>query len=184
MPLLQRDLHAQMHAEGKSLHERVATLARGLDPERLVRRPGVGAWSVGEVLEHLCVADELYAKPLATLLHRAHVDAGAPLREWRPTMLGKLMASMLAKPGRLKAPRALRPVSTPRNGVVEEFLSRDTRLRHRMDDATSLDWRELRLYPPTIPLPLLKLNVGDIFNIHVIHVRRHLAQMERIVAAH
>ena len=97
-------------------------------------------------------------------------------------MLGKFMARMLEKPRRLTAPRKLRPSLTPRNGVVEDFLSRDTRLRHRMDDSTSLDWQELRLYPPTIPLPVLKLNVGDVFNIHVIHVRRHLAQMERIVA--
>lgn len=184
MPLLQRDLHRQLHADATTLHERVAALARPLDPERLVRRPADGGWSVGEVLEHLCVADELYAKPLATVLHRAHVDAGAPMREWKPTFLGKLIAGSLAKPRRLKAPRTLRPGLTPRNGVVEDFLTRDTRLRHRMDDSTSLDWRDLRLAPPSIPLPLLKLNVGDVFNIHVIHVRRHLAQMERIVAGH
>lgn len=183
MPLLQRDLHARLHTDAKSLHDRIAVLARGLDPEQLVRRPGHGGWSVGEVLEHLCVVDELYAKPLATLLHRAHVDAGAPAREWRPSLLGKFMARMLEQPRRLKAPRKLRPAPTPRNGVVEDYLARDTRLRHRMDDSTSLDWQDLRLYPPTIPLPILKLNVGDIFNIHVIHVRRHLAQMERVVAA-
>ena len=182
MPLLQRDLHQRLHDDATMLHDRIAGLARGLDPERLVRRPADGGWSVGEVLEHLCVADEVYAKPLATLLHRAHVDAGAPMREWKPTLLGKFMAQMLEKPRRLKAPRALRPGPTPRNGVVEDFLTRDKRLRHRMDDSTSLDWQDLRLYPPSIPLPILKLNVGDVFNIHVVHVRRHLAQMERIVA--
>lgn len=183
MPILQRDLHQRLHTESKTLHERIATLARGLDPEQLVRRPADGGWSVGEVLEHLCLADELYAKPLATLLHRAHIDAGAPMRDWTPTLLGKFMGQTLAKSRRLRTLRAMRPGPTPRNGVVEDFLTRDTRMRHRMDDATSLDWQDLRLYPPTIPLRLLKLNVGDVFNIHVIHVRRHLAQMERVVAA-
>lgn len=180
MPLLQRDLHEQLRTEALALHERMATVARGLDPEQLLRRPDPPGWSVGEVLEHLCVADELYAKPTATLIHRARPDAGAPLREWRPSLLGKLIAESLAKPRKLRAPRRLRPGPTPRNGVVEDFLSRNRRLVHRMDESASLDWRALKLYPPTIPIPLAKINLGDIFRIHVVHLRRHLAQVERV----
>lgn len=181
MPLLQRDLHQQLRTESASLHQRVASLARGLDPERLVRRPDAGGWSVAEVLEHLCVADELYARPLTTLIHRAHPDAGAPLREWRPSLLGKFIASALENPKPVRAPRAFRQGPTPRAAVVEDFLTRDARMLRRMDDAASLDWRELRLHSPALPIKLLKLNLGDVFRIHVVHVRRHLAQMERVV---
>ena len=185
MPLLQRDLHQQLRTESLALHQRVATLARALDPEQLVRRPAPGAWSVGEVLEHLCVADELYAKPLATLLHRAHIDAGAAAREWKPTPLGKLIANTLERPKPVKAPRKLRPGLTARNAVVEDFLTRDTRILHRMDDSTSLDWSDLRMTPPVFPfsIPFIKINAGDVFRIHVVHVKRHLAQMERAVAS-
>ena len=183
MPLLQRDLHEQLRTESTSLHQRVATAARSLDPEQLVRRPSGGGWSVGEVLEHLCLADENYAKPVATLIHRAHLDAGAPMREWRPTMLGKFIVSALEKPRPMKAPRKFRPVSSPRNGVVEDFLTRDARLLHRMNESTSLDWQDLRMVPPLLPVPVLKINLGDVFRIHVVHVRRHLAQIERLVKA-
>lgn len=183
MPLVQRDLHQQLRTESLALHQRIATLARGLDPEQLVRRPTPPGWSVGEVLEHLCLSDEIYARPLATLLHRAHIDAGAAAREWRPSLLGGFMVKVLEGPKPLKAPRRFRPGPTPRNGVVEDFLTRDSRLLHRMDDATSLDWSELRMAPPILPWSPLKLNVGDIFRIHVVHVRRHLAQMERVAAA-
>lgn len=182
MPLLQRDLHQQLRTESLSLHQRVATLARALDPEQLVRRPAPDAWSVGEVLEHLCIADELYAKPVATLIHRAHIDAGAPLREWKPSLLGKFVAGALEKPRKMKTPRKMRPATSPRNGVVEDFLTRDSRLLHRMDDSTTLDWNDLRLATPAFPVPVLKLNLGDVFRIHVVHVRRHLAQMESAVA--
>jgi hypothetical protein len=182
MPQLQRDLHEQLRTESLSLHQRIATLARGLDPEQLVRRPTTKGWSVGEVLEHLCVADELYAKPVATLIHRAHIDAAAPMREWRPTRLGGFIAGALAKPRKMKAPGKMRPGPTPRNGVVEDFLTRDARLLHRMDESRSLDWVDLRLSPPIFPMSLFKLNLGDCFNIHVVHVRRHLAQMERVAA--
>jgi hypothetical protein len=178
---LQRDLHQQLRTEALALHERIATLARALDPEQLVRRPTPPGWSVGEVLEHLCVADELYARPLATLIHRARIDAGAPFREWKPSLLGKLFVGRLEKPRPMRSPRSFRPGPTPRNGVVEDFLTRDTRLLHRMDEAATLDWRELRMAPPSLP-PILKFNLGDVFRLHVVHVRRHLGQMERVAA--
>jgi DinB superfamily len=181
MPMLQRDLHQQLRTESVSLHQRLATLARDLDPEQLVRRPTPSSWSVGEVLEHLCLADENYARPLATLLHRAHIDAGAAMRPWQPSLLGKFLVKALESPKKMKAPRAFRPGPTPRGGVVEDFLARDSRLLHRMDEATSLDWQDLRMAPPILPLPIVKLNVGDVFRVHVVHLKRHLAQIERVV---
>ena len=184
MPL-QRDLHDQLRRDALSLHERLAVAVRKLDPEQLVRRPAPTSWSVGEVLEHLCVTDELYDKPYAALIQSARADAGAPLREWKPSFMGKLIAGTLSRPKPAKAPRVLRPGPTPRNGVVEDFLARDTRMMQRMDAAASLDWRALRIGSPALPpLPRpLKLNLGDVFNIHVIHVQRHLGQIERAIAA-
>jgi hypothetical protein len=185
MAPLQRDLHDQLRREALANHERLASAVRSLDPEQLVRRPAPTAWSVGEVLEHLCVAEDLFARPTATLIHRARPDAGAPLREWKPSFLGKQVAASLAKPKPMKAPRVFRPGPTPRNGVVEDFLARDMRLVHRMDEAASLDWTDLRISAPMLPplLSFLKINLGDVFNIHVVHVRRHLAQIQRVVEA-
>src|SRR6185295_7992469 len=110
---LQRDLHDQLRREALANHERLATAVRKLDPEQLVRRPSPTTWSVALVLEHLCVTDERGAKPLATLIHRARPDAGAPLREWKPSFMGKLIAGALAKPKPLGAPRVFRPAETP-----------------------------------------------------------------------
>ena len=184
MRLPQRDLHARLRTEALANHQRIAAIARPLDPERLVRRPTPPGWSVGEVLQHLCVSDELYRKPLVALVARARPDAGAPAREWTPTLLGNLLASMLEKPRRMKAPRSLRPGPTPRPGVVEDFLARDSRLIELMDQAATLDWRALRMASPALPVPILWFNLGDVFRIHVVHVRRHLGQMERALQSH
>jgi hypothetical protein len=181
MRLPQRDLHERLRTEALANHQRVATLARALDPERLVRRPAPSAWSVGEVLQHLCVTDELYRKPLLALVNAARPDAGAPLREWKPTFAGDFVARFLANPRKMKAPRSMRPGPTPQAGVVEDFLARDRRMIDLMDQAASLDWRALRMWSPAIPVPILRLNLGDVFRIHVVHVRRHLGQMERAV---
>jgi hypothetical protein len=181
MRLQQRELHDRLKSEGLVNHKRVAELARALDPERLVRRPTPIGWSVGEVLEHLCVADEIYRKPLSALINGARPDAGAPLREWKASFFGKLIAGALERPKKMKSPGRFKPGQTPRNGVVEDFLARDTRVLTMMDDAASLDWRKLRMASPALPLPLVWLNLGDVFRIHVVHVRRHLGQMERVV---
>jgi hypothetical protein len=181
MRLPQRDLHQSLRTEALANHQRIATLARSLDPERLVRRPTPPGWSVGEVLQHLCVTDELYRKPLLALVNRARPDAGAPAREWKPTLGGNFLARMLENPRKMKAPRGIRPGPTPQPGVVEDFLARDRRMTDLMDQAASLDWRALHLWSPLTPVPILRLNLGDVFRIHVVHVRRHLAQMERVV---
>jgi hypothetical protein len=182
MGMTQHELHESLKSEALANRRRVAELARPLDPERLVRRPTPPGWSVGEVLEHLCIADELYHKPLTMLVATARPDAGAPAREWKPSFFGKLIAGALARPRRMKAPGRFKPGASPRNGVVEDFLTRDSRLIAMMDDAASLDWRALRMASPALPVPIIRLNLGDVFNIHVVHVRRHLRQMERVVS--
>jgi hypothetical protein len=177
----QRELHETLKSEALANHRRVAELVRPLDPERLVRRPTPPGWSVGEVLEHLCIADELFRRRLTALIATARPDAGAPAREWRPSFFGRLIAGALANPRKVKAPGRFKPGATPRNGVVEDFLTRDSRMLAMMDDAASLDWRALRIASPALPVPIIRLNLGDVFRIHVVHVRRHLGQMERVV---
>lgn len=183
MRLAQRELYDRLRAEARENHQRVAELARRLDPEELVRRPQAGSWSVGEVLEHLCVVDELSRAIVIRLLAAAPRDAGAPLREWKSTLIGGLIAWGLENPRKMKGPRAFRIGPTPRGGVVEDFLARDSRFIQGMDDAASLDWNALRLPSAALPRIAPKMNLGDSFRINVVHVRRHLGQMERAVQA-
>jgi hypothetical protein len=182
MSITQRDLHTQLGAEMRANHGRVAALARPLDPERLVRRPGPHAWSVGDTLEHLLLMDELFLGAAQTAMRGARPDAAAPLREWRPSFIGRMVVGSLERPKPLKSPKAGRP-GTPRAGVVERFLTHDARYLAAMDDAASLDWRAVRFAPPLAPWLPLRFNLGDAFRLHAVHVRRHLGQMERVVAA-
>ena len=183
MRLEQRELYERLRTEALDNHQKVASLARPLDPERLVRRPVPPGWSVGEVLQHLCVSDELYRKPLLALVNGARPDAGAPFRVWKATLAGGLLAGMLARPGKMRAPRVFQPGPTPKPGVVEDFLMRDSRMLALMDQAATLDWRALRMPSPALPITFLTMNLGDVFRIHVVHVRRHLGQMERVLAS-
>jgi len=161
--------------------DHIASLVRPLNAAQLNEHPEPRGWSIGEVLEHLIIADELYDAPLAKLLATSRPDAGAALREWKPRFLGKLIAESLIAPKKLKAPRAFRLRSVPRNGVVEAFLARELKFVQVLDDAVRYDWSALRLGSPALPRFAPKMNLGDALRIHVVHVTRHAKQVERLV---
>jgi DinB superfamily len=184
--VLQRDLHRALRERALASHHLIAELARPLDPEQLVRRPPGGGWSVGEVLDHLMVAESAYEPLVEALLRQARPDAGAPLREWSPSFFGGFLTRSLERPRRLPAPRKIHPGTAPRGGVVEKFLAQQSALVSRLDAASGYDWSALTLHSPIVPAllrPIAKLNLGDSFSISVVHVERHTRQMERVLAA-
>jgi hypothetical protein len=181
MRLIQRDLHQRLRAESIATRERLAAMVRPLDPSKVNEHPEPKGWSVGQVLEHLCVADELSEAPFAALMRSARPDAGAPAREWKPSFIGGRIAAALLNPKRLKGPKVFRPGPTPRQGVVEALLAREMNFVKAMDDAASFDWRALRMRSAALPSWAPKINLGDGFRIHVVHVTRHSHQIERLV---
>jgi hypothetical protein len=180
--LPQRDLHRQLREEAIASRERIAALVRPLDPSKLNEHPEPKGWSLAQLLEHLCLADQLYEKPVAELFSRARPDAGAAARDWKSSMIGGLIAGGLQNPKPIKrGPRAFQPGPTPRNGVVEAFHANELRFVQLMDDAQGYDWRALRLRSPVLPSFLPKMNLGDAFRIHVVHLTRHSRQVQRLV---
>lgn len=181
MQKIQRDLHQELRRELSDSRERIAKLVRPLSPAQLNEHPEPNGWTVGQVLEHLILADEKYDRPVTELLNRSPRDASAATREWKPSFIGKLIANSLLNPKPIKrGPRAFRPGPTPRNGVVDAFLARELKFIQAMDDAMPYDWKKLRIGSPALPGWAPKMNLGDGFRIHVVHVTRHSRQIERL----
>jgi hypothetical protein len=180
--MLQRDLQHALQSRSLALIDRIAALARPLDPERLVRRPPDGGWSVGHVLEHLCVTSELYEPPIRTLLRSVRPDAAAALRPWKPTLIGRFTVNMFERPVRMRTPKRMAPAASPRGGVVESFLAHQRTIGQLLDEASGYDWRRVRMASPVVSLPI-RFNLGDVFSILVVHAERHARQLERVVAA-
>jgi hypothetical protein len=182
MPVLQKELYDRLRGELRANHDGVAAAVRTLDAERIVRRPSPDSWSVAEVLEHITLMEELFLAASEPLVRDATPDAGAPNRPYSESFIGKKIADALEKPKPLKSPKAADPL-TPRPGVAEAFLATDARLLAMIDAARTLDWNALRLRPPPAPWLPLRINLGDVFHIQAVHVRRHLAQIKRAKAA-
>ena len=181
MPQSQQDLHQQVKTQSLAARERIVELLSTVDGARLHEHPEPGGWSVGEVLEHLCISDELIDGPIRKLIASARRDAGAPAREWKPSFLGKLVAGMLEKPRKMSAPKKFRPGPTPRSGVLAAFVRGDHSILELMDQAASVDWRAARIGSPAFPSFAPKFNLGDVFRVHPIHTARHANQIERLV---
>lgn len=182
MRLRQRDLYEQLRSQEATARDRIAAVVRPLDPARLNEHPETNGWSVGQVLEHLCMSDELYAPRLTKLLASNPPDAAAPAREWKSSFLGGRIAASLENPKPIKrGPPAFRPGPTPRNGVVQAFLDGETRFLQAMTDALPYDWKALRIKSPALPGWAPSMNLGDGFRIHVVHLVRHAGQIERLV---
>ena len=180
MTMLQRDLHQQLRAESTAARDHIAALTRPLNAAQLNEHPEPKGWSIGEVLEHLLIADELFDDTVARLLASSRPDAGAALRDWKPSFLGKWIAESLIAPKKLKGPPVFKVRHGPRNGVVEAFLAHELKFVQVMDDAVRYDWNALKLRSPALPRIAPKLNLGDAFRVHVVHVTRHAKQVERL----
>ena len=182
MTTTQRDLQQQLVSDYGANRSRIASIIRPLDPERLVRRPSPHDWSVAEALEHLVLTDELFLRSVEPLLRSARPDAGAPARSWSPTFVGRNIAGALERPRKLKSARRARPIKT-RGGIAEAFLAIDARYTQLLSEVGTLDWNSVRFRPPVMPWLPLKMNLGDAFHIRRVHVKRHLGQIERIIAS-
>ena len=76
----------------------------------------------------LTVRQPEYGAPVAAYLARtasqSRVDGAArKAREWKPTLIGGLLASVLQKPRPMKTRPVFNPGPTPRNGLLEAFLA-------------------------------------------------------------
>lgn len=180
MRILQRDLQQQLRDEAVSSRERIAQIIKPFNEAQLNEHPEPNGWSIAQVLEHLILGDERYKDPLAAVFSAARPDAAAASREWKPSLIGGLIAGATLKPKPMKAPKVFDPGPTPRRGVGQAFLDGEMNFLRAMDGAARYDWRALRVGSPALPKWMPKMNVGDGFRIHVVHLTRHSRQIERL----
>ena len=174
---LRSPMLAQLIGELDRIEPRTRVAVAGLPEAKFVEMPPDGGWSVAQVFEHLCLANDAYLDgPLVPAVARAKAR-GKTDRSWRPSFLGGWLTGALIEGGKpMPAPRLFRVGSAPRDHVVDAFLAGVARVRALMLEADGHDLRTGLASPVT---PLIRLNVGDAFRILVVHCHRHLAQAER-----
>jgi len=177
----QSEQRAQWLTDLGDVGRRVGEVAGSLNRRQLDWSPPDGGWGVGQVLEHLCLANDSYIERIRAALHHARPRLPTDDPGWRPSLMGGWLARSIT-PGtrKLPAPRIFRPAPHARPGVLEAFLHGQRALVDLVDTASRFDLFHSRTSSPVTRL--IRLNLGDCFAISIVHERRHLGQLERICA--
>jgi hypothetical protein len=166
-------------AELEAADARAIALARPLTAAQLNWKPRPEVWSVGQCLEHLCVANEVYLPPLSDAL-AGHQPAA--IEEIRPGWLGRWFIRNYIEPSsetkRAKAPKKIAPGTIIEPGILDRFLRGNEAARECVRRAAPYDVNRIRFRNPFIPG--LRFSVGTGLEVLTKHERRHLLQAERI----
>jgi hypothetical protein len=174
----QEDLRSRLLIEVDFVTVDALSVAQGLEDPQLHWRPGE-AWSIGQILEHLVVTSDLYVARVRGKVyspHAAHVMQGNS--RWEPSLVGWMLVKGLRSKKRLRSPAVFRPGPAPRPDIVEAFLQRQRTLTQLLRAASALEWNRVRTASPASRL--IRLNLGDVFNVLIVHAQRHVKQMSRV----
>jgi len=158
-------------------------------------RPAEDRWSVGECLDHLVLAGEAYLRVLDPAITRARLRERIARRPTRRSLLGNVLVRGVEPPPRLRipAPKSIRPrrpadpaaepaaqASAP-DGPLHRFLDLRDRYARRLGPADGLALGRVRVRSPFVPLVSVNLDIA--LRIITSHERRHLHQLEQVLAA-
>jgi hypothetical protein len=170
------ELRARLAADLDALMAAVGSLSQA----QAEWKPAPGHWSVGEVLHHLILSNSSFALVVTKLVERGRrggLNARPDGRRSWPRL--RTFADVKAS-GPVRNPNRV----TPTHGLPVEQLRRELVESHRAVERQIPDLGGLDLAALRFPHPLrFELNVFQWADITGAHERRHLHQIETVLAA-
>jgi len=170
---------SRLIAELDDADQRAKALSSQLTVEQLNWQAVPGTWSIGQCLEHLCIANETYLGAISPALER---EAGGSVQEIKPGWFARWFIRNFIEPSpqskRAPAPNKIVPGSQVELSVLDRFLSSNQATRDLIREATAYDVNRIRFKNPFIGV--IRFTVGTGLQIISSHERRHLLQAERV----
>jgi len=164
----------ELHASDRQ----ATAVALGLDAEQLNQPPAPGSWSVGQCLEHLYIANEVYLPPMTQALQGQYPSA---VEQVTPGWFGRYFIRTYIDPttqkARAKAPGKIRPAQRVDADILARFLRSNDAARDLVRRASAFDVNRIRFKNPFVGG--IRFTVGTGIEIVWRHQRRHLLQAER-----
>jgi hypothetical protein len=159
--------------------QRAIALAQPLTVNQLNWKPSPGEWSIGQCLDHLCVANDVYLAAMEPALR--HPPRGVA-QEITPGWFGRWFIRTAIEPStrsrKGRAPGKIVPRSTVDPSVLGLFLKTNVSARDFVRRAAEHDVNRARFQNPFVPI--IFFTVGTGLEVLVRHQRRHLLQAERV----
>jgi hypothetical protein len=158
--------------------EAFRSLVEGLGDDALLWRPGPDRWGIADCLEHLIATGEAYHGTIRHAMAEARAGAGGT-RVYRPRLFGRLFLWVSSPRGRLRV-KTMGPFVPPPASLdaFERFEGVQEDLLRLLDEAEGYDLQQVRVQSPASRF--IRLTLGEVLELLVSHVERHLAQARRV----
>jgi hypothetical protein len=173
------DWPSRLVSEFQTADQRARHLVEPLTPKQLNWKPSADVWSIGQCLQHLVAANEVYLPAIETSLENKQ-----PLRvdEIVPGWFGRWFIRTYIEPSseirHARAPKKIEPQTQVEPSVLDAFLRSNQAVRELVLEAGDYDINRIRFKNPFVPL--LRFTVGTGLEILSKHQSRHLLQAERV----
>jgi hypothetical protein len=161
---------------------RAMAVAQTLTNEQLNWRAHPAEWSVGQCLDHLRMANEVYCASISSALADRPF---ATVEEITPGWFGRWFIRNYIEPSsqmrRGRAPKKIVPSAQVDTSILDRFLESNRSARALIRRASKHDVNRIRFQNPFVPI--IRFTVGTGLEILSKHERRHLLQAERIRAS-
>jgi len=148
-------------AELDAADEKARELVIDLQPEQLNWRPQPDAWSIGQCLEHLCIANEVYLPAILSSLEGRPVS---PVQEITPGWFGRWFIRNYIEPSaqskRARAPKKIVPGTRIEPSVLDRFLRSNQAARELVYRARDYDVNRIRFRNPFVPVIRFAVGTG------------------------
>lgn len=161
------------------ISEDARTKFGGLSAEQVNWKPSPGEWSVGQCLEHLIKANELYFGEFDKLA--AGTRRNSFWENWSPftSLAGGFLIKSLKSEGRkVKTIQKMTPPSEIDGGIVNKFVEHNAEMAERIKASQNADWEKTVVTSPFMSLITYRLSDG--YEIVIEHEKRHIRQAERV----
>ena len=167
----------------KSARRDLENLASAVSDRQAAWHPAPRRWSIAECIEHLNVTHRGYSPRLERALDKGRRRGWSGSSPYpQSSFLGRMILRVLdPEAGRtFPAPRVFRPAAGELDfasvcGELRRGLDHFAELAERAD---GLDLGRIRFATPVAPWP--RLTLAEAFEIHSLHIPRHLAQAEAV----
>jgi len=170
----------RLTSEFDAADARAIAITQNLTVDQLNWRPRPDAWSIGQCLEHLCLSNEVYVRPIAEALNGA---ASGYAMEITPGWFGRWFIRTYIEPTTQKAPHRAPSKIVPitkqvDSSILDRFIASNIKMREVAARAQRCDVNRIRFRNPFVPL--IRFTVGTGLQIIARHNHRHLLQAERV----
>ena len=173
------DWSSRLISELDAADRRAESVAKGLSTFQLNWQPRQRAWSVGQCVEHLRLANEILLPAIsATLEGRQHRTVAEIRLGWFSRWFIRTYSAPNPGGPRARAPRKIEPAKQVQLPVLAAFLRSNQSVRELAKRASDYDVNRIRYKNPFIPL--LRFTVGAGLEIIAKHQSRHLLQAEGV----